>query len=94
MPDYPWLLRNKLRTKDTVKKIQVMRQLGVPYPMHFEEVAVKRLKEQAEKIAADLREQLPERGDLIQPDREIIALIAYLQRIGTDALRETPFELE
>jgi cytochrome c oxidase cbb3-type subunit I/II len=94
MPDYPWLLRNKLRTKDTVKKIQVMRQLGVPYPMHFEEVAVKRLKEQAEKIAADLREQLPERGDLIQPDREIIALIAYLQRLGTDALRETPFELE
>ncbi len=94
MPDYPWLLRNKLRTKDTVKKIQVMRQLGVPYPMHFEEVAVKRLKEQAEKIAADLREQLPDRGDLIQPDREIIALIAYLQRLGTDALRETPFELE
>ncbi len=94
MPDYPWLLRNKLRTKQTAKKITVMRKLGVPYPDYFEEVAVKRLHEQAEEIAGSLREQLPERGDLIRADREIIALIAYLQRLGTDALRETPYELE
>jgi cytochrome c oxidase cbb3-type subunit I/II len=94
MPDYPWLLRNRLRTKHTAKKISVMRQLGVPYPMYFEEVAVDRLNQQAEAIAADLRLQLPERADSIDADKEIIALIAYLQRLGVDATKEVPFEEE
>lgn len=94
MPDYPWLLRNKLRTKHTAKKISVMRQLGVPYPMYFEEIAVTRLNEQAEGIATELRAQLPDRADSIQADREIIALIAYLQRLGVDATKEVPFEEE
>ncbi len=80
MPDYPWLLRNKLRTKDTAKKITVMRKLGVPYPMYFEDIAVTRLEQQAEQIAEELRSQLPEaRAAEVQADREIIALIASLQ---------------
>ncbi|MDA3875447.1 MAG: cytochrome-c oxidase, cbb3-type subunit I [Kiritimatiellae bacterium] len=94
MPAYPWLHRNTLRTKSTAKKITVMRKLGVPYPLYFEEVAVSRLEQQAEEIAAKLREQLPDRADGIEADREIIALIAYLQRLGTDALKEVPYEEE
>ena len=95
MPDYPWLLRNKLRTKDTAKKITVMRKLGVPYPMYFEDIAVTRLEQQAEQIAEELRSQLPEaRAAEVQADREIIALIAYLQRLGLDATKEVPYEEE
>ena len=94
MPKYPWLLRNPINTKYTERKIQVMRKLGVPYPLHFQDVAVKRLREQAEEIAADLREQMPDRGEEVDPDREIIALIAYLQRLGVDGTKEVPFEEE
>jgi cytochrome c oxidase cbb3-type subunit I/II len=94
MPDYPWLLANRLNTKYTRRKISVMRKLGVPYPDFFEEIAVTRLDQQAEEIATDLREQLPDRINDIHADREIIALIAYLQRLGSDAMREVPFEEE
>jgi len=94
MPDYRWLLQNRIRTRDTARKITAMRDLGVPYPMYFEDIAVQRLEEQAEEIAAELRELLPERADTIQADREIIALIAYLQRLGVDATKEVSFEEE
>ena len=94
MPDYPWLLVNRLNTRYTRRKISVMRKLGVPYPDFFEDIAITRLDQQAESIAADLREQLPDRINDIHADREIIALIAYLQRLGADAMREVPFEEE
>jgi cytochrome c oxidase cbb3-type subunit I/II len=94
MPDYRWLLANRLNTKYTRRKISVMRKLGVPYPDFFEEIAVTRLDQQAEEIADTLRRQLPDRADDIFADREVIALIAYLQRLGSDALREVPFEEE
>lgn len=94
MPAYPWLLANRLNTKYTRRKISVMRKLGVPYPDFFEEIALTRLDQQAEDIASDLRRLLPDRADDIHADREIIALIAYLQRLGSDALREVPFEEE
>ena len=31
MPAYPWLVENKLDGKDTAKKLEVMRVMGVPY---------------------------------------------------------------
>ncbi|MCC5844686.1 MAG: cytochrome-c oxidase, cbb3-type subunit I [Verrucomicrobia bacterium] len=94
MPDYRWLLANRLNTKYTRRKISVMRKLGVPYPDFFEDIAVTRLDQQAEEIADDLRTQLPDRINDIHADREIIALIAYLQRLGSDAMRDVPFEEE
>lgn len=94
MPRYDWLLANRLNTRYTRRKISVMRQLGVPYPDFFEEIAVTRLDQQAEAIADELRRLLPDRVDDIHADREIIALIAYLQRLGVDAMREVPFEEE
>ena len=81
MPRYPWLLANKLDTSSTPAKIRAMRRLGVPYPIAYADQANDDLKKQAETIAASLR------GTGVadaQPDREIIALIAYLQRLGTD----------
>jgi cytochrome c oxidase cbb3-type subunit I/II len=57
-----------------------MRTLGVPYPDGYENQANDDLMKQAEAIALDLQKN----GVPAEPDKEIIALIAYLQRLGTD----------
>ncbi len=80
MPPYPWLLTNTLDTSSTPTKINAMRTLGVPYPDGFENEANDHLTKQAEAITLDLQKN----GVPAEPDKEIIALIAYLQRLGTD----------
>ncbi len=80
MPPYPWLLTNTLDISTTATKINAMRTLGVPYPEGFEDEANDHLTKQAEAITLDLQKN----GVPAEPDKEIIALIAYLQRLGTD----------
>ncbi|MCU0415319.1 MAG: cytochrome-c oxidase, cbb3-type subunit I [Ignavibacteriaceae bacterium] len=80
MPSYPWLHSNDLDISATESKINAMRSVGVPYPEGFEKVANDDLLAQAEKIAMDLQNA----GAPAEPNKEIIALIAYLQRLGTD----------
>ena len=80
MPQYSWLLTQDLDTSTTSAKIKAMQTLGVPYPKGFENTANDILRQQADSIAADLqRNKVPS-----DPNKEIIALIAYLQRLGTD----------
>ena len=81
MPNYPWLLSQKLDTTSLPARIQALRKIGVPYPEGFENgAAQKDLQAQSEKVAANLK------TGMITADtnREIIAVIAYLQRLGTD----------
>lgn len=85
MPPYPWLITDELDISLTPKKIRVMQTLGVPYPEGYDEIANDDLREQAEKIVASLKES----GIETTWDRKIIALIAYLQRLGTDIKGET-----
>lgn len=80
MPSYPWLLDNDLDTGSTGAKIRAMQTLGVPYPAGFDKTANKALMVQADSIAADLKKD----GIETLSDKEIVALIAYLQRLGTD----------
>jgi cytochrome c oxidase cbb3-type subunit I/II len=80
MPSYPWLLDNDLDTSNTAAKIRAMQTLGVPYPEGFDKIANRDLMQQADGIAANLKKD----GIETISDKEIIALIAYLQRIGTD----------
>jgi len=80
MPPYPWLLSQKLDISTTSKKIEVMRSLGVPYPEGYENIANRELLKQADEITKNLNEN----GIATSRDKEIIALIAYLQRMGTD----------
>ena len=61
-------------------KIKAMRTLGVPYPEGYENIAVAEAEKQATQIAKNLAEAKVKTS----PDKEIIALIAYLQRLGTD----------
>ena len=81
MPRYSWLLTQKLETDTLPSRLNALRKIGVPYPTGFENgPAQKDLQAQADKIVADLK-----LGSVkADSDREIIALIAYLQRLGTD----------
>ncbi|MFM6953713.1 MAG: cytochrome-c oxidase, cbb3-type subunit I [Sphingobacteriaceae bacterium] len=80
MPSYSWIIEQQLDTTTTVAKISAMRSLGVPYPEGYEAKANKDLDEQAKAIAQNLAVD----NIKVKRDREIIALIAYLQRLGTD----------
>jgi cytochrome c oxidase cbb3-type subunit I/II len=86
MPPYPWLITNQLNTSSTERKIRIMQSLGVPYPTDYDKKARSDLKHQAEAVKARLKET----GIETDSDKEIIALIAYLQRLGTDIKGDNP----
>ena len=78
MPNYPWLFQNATDVKALPAKLAVQRKIGVPYPNWTPEQIEARVNEQATKIAADLRAA----GAYVDHNREIVALIAYLQHLG------------
>ncbi len=80
MPEYSWLLTQTLDTTTTAAKINAMRTLGVPYAEGFDKVANQDLNKQANAIADDLATNKIK----VKSDKEIIAVIAYLQRLGVD----------
>jgi cytochrome c oxidase cbb3-type subunit I/II len=80
MPPYPWLLSQKLDTSSLQARIRALRKVGVPYPEGFEATALADLEKQAKSVVDGLKTGMI----TAQPDREIIAMIAYLQRLGTD----------
>jgi cytochrome c oxidase cbb3-type subunit I/II len=84
MPKYPWLLEDALDLSTTPAKISAMRTLGVPYEDGFEGQAIADAQKQADGIVASLKKD----GIKAKADKEIIALIAYLQRLGTDIKKQ------
>jgi cytochrome c oxidase cbb3-type subunit I/II len=82
MPAYPWLIRDELDVSLLPKKIKVLRTLGTPYPEGYEDIVLQDVEKQAEQIGQRLRKDGISMKDLEK--KEIIAMIAYLQRLGTD----------
>jgi cytochrome c oxidase cbb3-type subunit I/II len=80
MPAYPHLFEDVLDTTTTRSKIEAMRTMGVPYAEEFPAQANTDLSAQTAKIVASLKKD----GIEAAGDMEIVALIAYLQRVGTD----------
>lgn len=80
MPPYPWMMENEIDTSTTASKINAMRTLGVPYAEGFEKVANEDLVKQADGIVNRLKND----GITVERNKEIVAIIAYLQRLGTD----------
>jgi cytochrome c oxidase cbb3-type subunit I/II len=80
MPSFSWLTKNQLDISHLPRKIRVMQRLGVPYPPNYDQQAAQDLIVQARQIAGRLEESAIK----IDPHLEIIALIAYLQRLGVD----------
>jgi len=100
MPSYKWLFDNKpMDYSDIQKKMEVMVQLGVPYTKEEIANAQATIKEQALAIEKNLyadpdfkksyeesQKAAAVKGETFVPmhQREIVPMIAYLQRLGTD----------
>ena len=100
MPGYKWLFDNEAMDNSLIqKKMKVMVTLGVPYTDAQVANAEKDLRSQAIKIEESLKndpdfvksyenskKKAEARGEKFVPmnEREIVALIAYIQRLGTD----------
>ena len=78
MPAYPWLFRNLTDIAALPRKIEVQKMLGVPMKGGTADEIKKAALAQADGIVADLKTK----GIETLPDREIVALIAYLQKLG------------
>ncbi len=85
MPGYPHMLDRDLDVSTTEAKIRAMQTLGVPYPAGYDKIANADLEKQAKAIQANLAKE----GIKTSENKEIIAMIAYLQRLGTDIKGET-----
>ena len=99
MPSYKWLINNKLEKSMTVDKMEAMVTLGVPYTEEEIARAMEWMDEQGTKIEENLygdpdfvkvyeadKKYATDNGeDFIEmKNREVVAVIAYLQRLGTD----------
>jgi cytochrome c oxidase cbb3-type subunit I/II len=84
MPAYDWLYEQSLSTAQTQDKLTAMKKLGVPYTDAEIIYAVADLNTQSKTIQARLAKEKIK----VSADKEIIALIAYLQRLGTDIAKK------
>lgn len=97
MPRYPWLLTKGIDIRKTPKMINAMQTMNVPYEVGYANRANEDLEKQAKEIAADLKKdpmvtQIMEMEGVSNLEySQIVALIAYLQRIGTD-IKKMPIE--
>jgi cytochrome c oxidase cbb3-type subunit I/II len=82
MPNYDWLTKKKTNFKVIQKKLKVMKALGVPYTDEQIANAYNDAQMQAEKITKGLTEH---GVSMKMQNKEIIPLIAYLQRLGVDS---------
>ncbi len=95
MPAYPWMFTKEIKYETLPNRINALRTVGVPYAEGYEDLAIKDARAQADEIVLRLRENGFEQVDgiPISSDQQIIAMIAYLQRLGTDIKGERdPFE--
>jgi cytochrome c oxidase cbb3-type subunit I/II len=81
MPNYVWLLSQKLDVTVIIDRMRALRKVGVPYTDEEIQNAQKSIAAQSQKVVANLA-----MGSITNApaDREVIAVIAYLQRLGTD----------
>jgi len=86
MPRYPWLLKDSIDFPAIQRRVDVMAILGVPYGDAVKN-AETMARQQASTLAAEVVQQGGPEG---LEDKKIIALVAYLQRLGTDLFKEPP----
>jgi cytochrome c oxidase cbb3-type subunit I/II len=86
MPAYQWMLTRTIDFESIQRRIDVLAMLGHPYGDALER-APEMAREQARVVAARIVEQ---GGPAGLEDKEIVAMVAYLQRLGTDLRRVAP----
>jgi cytochrome c oxidase cbb3-type subunit I/II len=80
MPPYTWLLEDTWSGEDAQKSLVALQTLGTPYTDAQVASAPQDAMVQAEAIVG----RLAQTGITTTPDKEVVALIAYLQRLGVD----------
>lgn len=80
MPPYAWLLRDKIDPADIGKSVRALAKAGTPYEATDDNSVSSSLQSQGEQIVANLAPA----GITAEWDDEIIAMIAYLQRLGVE----------
>ncbi|HHN78056.1 MAG TPA: cytochrome-c oxidase, cbb3-type subunit I, partial [Phycisphaerales bacterium] len=94
MPSYPWLLSQEVNFDEIQSRVDALAMLGHPYGELIKgDNAARHARAQAEQIAAELVEQAGE-YPLVDVDnlarKKVIAVIAYLQRLGLDLYKTEP----
>ena len=84
MPRYPWLFKNDLNREYTASKMKVLKMMGTPYSAQEQREMMSLMDEQADEITKSLKNDGIDQENLKQ--KEIVALIAYMQRLGTDII--------
>jgi len=80
MPPYPWLKNDRVNFQSIAPKMKALAAIGIPYSNEQIASSATDAETQAQSIAAGLIAQ----GEDARSDSELIALIAYLQRLGVD----------
>ncbi len=80
MPAYAWLLRRKIRPNAVKASLRALRTAGEPYDDGTINNSAMLLEAEGQMIVDDLAGS----GITTTWDTEVVALIAYLQRLGTD----------
>jgi cytochrome c oxidase cbb3-type subunit I/II len=87
MPRYPHLLTDQFDTSLIGAKMRALRVVGVPYTDGEIESAIPAIERQAKALTVEVEAQ---KGPAGLADKEITALTAYLQRLGTDIKWKRP----
>jgi cytochrome c oxidase cbb3-type subunit I/II len=87
MPRYPWLFTDKINFASIPVRVGAMQSLGVPYTDEQRAGSVDHAREQARQIAESIVAQGGRAG---LEDKQVVALIAYMQRLGTDLFKPAP----
>ncbi len=80
MPAYPFLLDKEVDLTIIPRKIRAMQMLGVPYAEGFDKKAIESYLADAQKIVDELKQA----GVDTKPTKQVIAVIAYMHKLGRD----------
>jgi cytochrome c oxidase cbb3-type subunit I/II len=78
MPGYPHMATNKVDLAKTQDKMGALKAVGVPY----KDAEIVGAQQNGEQQAAAITKDLAGEGVQVQPNTEMVAVIAYLQRLG------------
>ena len=87
MPSYPALLTQPLSFGDIPSRMKAMRTLGVPYSQEQIDGGIEQAQRQAAEIAAKIEQDNGPKG---LADKRVVALIAYVDRLGRDLFKTPP----
>ena len=85
MPNYVWFKDGRIDLETTPKKIRAMQTLGVPYPEGYDLQAVTDLKAQGQEIV----DELEKANITAEPTSDVVAMIAYLHKLGRDISKKS-----